>query len=48
MLIQTKNLDKIRKIIKKKNYDYLIQKPLTNLTIDFLNDYNFPIHQLHL
>ncbi len=40
MLIQTKNLDKIRKIIKKKNYDYLIQKPLTNLTIDFLNDFS--------
>ena len=40
MLIHTKNLDKIIKIIKKKNYDYLIQKPLTNLTIDFLNDFS--------
>ena len=40
MLPQIKNLDKIRKIINKKNFDYFVQKPLTNLTIDFLDDFS--------
>ena len=40
MLTPTKNLGKIRKIIENKNYNYFIQKPLTNLTIDFLDDFS--------
>ena len=40
MLAQTKNLNKIRKLLKKKNYDYFIQKPLSDLTIDFLDDFS--------
>ena len=40
MLDQHKNINEIKNIIRNKNYTYFIQEPISDLTVEFLDDFS--------